>query len=78
MIETYLEMLQLVGINPAVLSDFEILQIAGRIIHDPEMRRRKSQMARGSGSSILPFDADEQILQSMPDADKAALHARVK
>jgi hypothetical protein len=74
----YFELLQIVGIDPKGLDPLEIIQIAGRIIHDPLIRKRKAAMVSGTGNALLPSDADEQIIKSMPDAERAALRKRVQ
>jgi hypothetical protein len=74
----YFELLQIAGIDPKGLDALEIMQISGRIIHDPLIRQRKAAMVSGTGNGVLPDDADEQIIKSMPDAERAALRKRVR
>jgi hypothetical protein len=66
------------GISVKDLDVLDVFLISGRIINDTEIRRRKAAMVIGSGNTILPADADEQIIASMPPAELAALRSRVE
>jgi hypothetical protein len=69
---------ELVGVPMRNADVMDLFLISGRIINDPELRKRKTAMVAGSGNCVLPDDADEQIIASMPPADLAALRVRVQ
>jgi hypothetical protein len=71
-------LVELVGIDTRTVSVLDLLTLAGRIIHDPLIRQRKAAMVSGTGNGVLPHDADEQIIRSMPANERAALRARIQ
>ena len=66
------------GFEVKKLTAIDAYQIAGRIIHDPAVKKRKLEIARATGQSVLRMGTTIKILRNMSAADLTALRERVK
>jgi hypothetical protein len=70
-------LVELAGIDTRSVSVLDLLSLAGRIIHDPVIVRRKAAIVRGTGNTVLPDNVDADIIRTMPANERAFLRARI-
>lgn len=64
------------GFDVAKLSTNSLYEIAGALIHDPEIIRRKTIIAAENRRGIVPIGTTQKILLNMTDDERAAIRAR--
>ncbi|MGA8557197.1 MAG: hypothetical protein WB630_22520, partial [Candidatus Acidiferrales bacterium] len=71
------ELVNAVGFDARKMQPLDLMQMSHGIEFDPVIFARKRAMVKGSGLSVLHESASLELVQSMPENERAALRDRV-